>query len=169
MEYHNPNDYWMPDMSRLTNEEQEEVRRITMLYGCGLNIICVIVLLVLLLLMSGCATTKYVPVIEQKTDTLIQIKVQHDSIHVHDSTSVIQNGDTVLIERWHTQLVKKEVHDTTYISKTDTVPKPYPVPEYVEKQLTWWQRTRMYAGDVMLVLLTGLLGFGVFKVIRIFR
>ena len=147
--YNDPNDYWMPDMSGLTEEEQEEVREKTLLCGCGMYVAMAIVLFVLMLF-SSCGTTKYVPVVEYKTDTLIQAKVQRDSIFLRDSIHIRESGDTVYFTRWRTQLVKKEIHDTTYISKTDSVPVPYPVEKIVkvEKQLPWWKRTLMWLGVV---------------------
>lgn len=145
MYYNNPNDYWMPDLSGLTEEEQEEVRAKTLLYGCGMYIALAIVLLVLMLLTS-CTTTKYVPVVEHKTDTLIQTRVQHDSIYQKDSIHIRESGDTVYFTRWRTQLVKKEVHDTTYISKTDTVPVVVNVEKHVAQPLAWWQEVLMWLG-----------------------
>ena len=145
MYYNNPNDYWMPDLSGLTEEEQEEVRAKTLLYGCGMYIALAIVLLVLILLTS-CTTTKYVPVVEHKTDTLIQTRVQHDSIYQKDSIHIRESGDTVYFTRWRTQLVKKEVHDTTYISKTDTVPVVVNVEKHVAQPLAWWQEVLMWLG-----------------------
>lgn len=154
MEYHNPNDYWMPDLSGLTEEEKEEVMETSLLCGCGMHVVLAIVLLVLMLF-SSCTTTKYVPVVEHKTDTLIQTKLMHDSVWLHDSIVQKQKEDTVIYERWHTRLAKKEIHDTTYISKVDSVPVPYPVVKEVEKELTWWQKLRIHVGDVMLIALLG--------------
>ena len=103
---------------------------------------------------TGCKSVEYVPVPQVHTDTLIITQQQRDSIYMHDSIFVKQKGDTISIERWHTKYVEKQVHDTTYICKIDSVPKPYPVPvtEYVEKELTWWQQLRMYLGGIMIFL-----------------
>ena len=87
-------------------------------------------------LISSCTTTKYVPVVEYHTDTLIQKMTQRDSIYLHDSTIVREKGDTVLIERWHTRYRDREVHDTVYQSRIDSVPAPYPVTEYVERKMS---------------------------------
>lgn len=94
------------------------------------------VTVVVLCCISSCATTKYVPVIEYHTDTLIQKLTQRDSIYLHDSTIVREKGDTVLIERWHTRYRDREVHDTVYQSRIDSVPAPYPVTEYVERKMS---------------------------------
>jgi hypothetical protein len=111
--------------------------------------------LFIMTLCSACTTTEYIPVIEHHTDTLIQTKVKKDSIYLHDSISVWQKGDTVTIDRWHTKYVQKEMHDTTYIAKRDTVPQPYPVEviKEVPAQLTWWQQTRLHLANIVLWLL----------------
>jgi hypothetical protein len=98
---------------------------------------------------------EYVAVPQQHTDTLIITKHQRDSIFLKDSTHVSEKGDTVRIEHWYTQFVKKEVHDTTYIATHDTIPEPYPVEvvKEVEKDLSWWQQTRMHIGGVVIWLL----------------
>lgn len=152
MYYNDPNDYWMPDMSGLTEEEQEEVRAKTLLCGCGMYVVMAIVLFVLMLF-SSCTTTKYVPVIEQRTDTLIQMKLMRDSVWLHDSIVQKQKEDTVIFERWHTRLVKKEIHDTTYISKTDSVPVVVNVEKHVAQQLRWWQKGLMWMGVAFIVIL----------------
>ena len=87
-----------------------------------------------LLLLTGCTTTKYVPVETVRTDTLKVTKYKRDSIHVHDSIRVTEKGDTMLIEKWHTKFVEREVHDTLYQATHDTIPQPYPVTEYVERK-----------------------------------
>ena len=104
----------------------------------------------LITMCTGCTTTQYVPVIEHKTDTVYQNKVKHDSIWQHDSVQIMIKGDSVTIDRWHTKYVSKEVHDTTYISKTDSVPVPYPVEKLVPAELTWWQQTRLHLANIAL-------------------
>lgn len=115
----------------------------------------------LITLCSSCTTTKYVPVIEHHTDTLIQTKVQKDSIFMHDSIEVRIAGDTVTIDRWHTKYISKEVHDTIYQSKTDSVPAPYPVEviKEVPAEITMWQRLKMKVGGAAIILL--LLAFAI--------
>jgi hypothetical protein len=120
--------------------------------GCGPLAMAVVVVVVVLAL-CGCKSVEYVPVIEHHTDTLIQTKVQHDSIYINDSTVITEKGDTVKIEKWHTKYVEREVHDTTYVSKIDSIPTPYPVEVKVEKQLTWWQQTRLHLSNILLWLL----------------
>lgn len=110
-------------------------------YRTTFMIVLAAIAIAAMLMLTGCTTTKYVPVIEHQTDTLIQRVVERDSIHVHDSIRVTEKGDTVTIERWHTQYRDRWHHDSVYVSKIDSVPAPYPVTEYVERKrskLDWF-------------------------------
>ena len=136
MNFHNPNDFWMHnnyDPYKGLNDDER------LAAGCLQLLSFVSVLFIgmlICLLFCGCTTTQYIPVIEHKTDTLIVTKHQHDSIHVYDSIMVSEKGDTVRIEKWHTKYIETQVHDTTYISKTDTIPQPYPVIKEVPRKRT---------------------------------
>ena len=105
------------------------------------------------LILGSCTTTRYVTVPEYHTDTLIHTTVRHDSVMLHDSIYHMEKGDTILIEKWHTKYRERLVHDTLYQHRIDTIAKPYPIPEYVEKKLSWWQRLRLHLGNIMLVLI----------------
>ena len=113
-------------------------------------LVTVIIGMAICALFSSCTTTKYVPVIEHKTDTLIQTNLQRDSIYVHDSIMVSQQGDTVKIEKWHTKYVEKQVHDTLYQAVHDSIPQPYPVIKEVPAELTWWQHFRISLANILL-------------------
>ena len=104
-----------------------------------------------ILLLTGCTTTKYVPVIDHQTDTLIQRVVERDSIHVHDSIRVTEKGDTIRIERWHTQYRDRWHHDSVYVAKHDTIPQPYPVTEYVERKRSTIEWGLIFIGVVALL------------------
>jgi hypothetical protein len=79
------------------------------------------------LLLTGCTTTKYVPVVEHRTDTLLKYSSIRDSIYVHDSIHVHERGDTVTVDRWHTRWRDRWHSDTVYRARIDSVPVPYPV------------------------------------------
>lgn len=146
MDYNNPNEPWQHQGYDPYKDMSDDQR---MAVGCiqlTSIIFGVIVALLICLLFSSCTTTQYVPVVEHKTDTLIVTKHRHDSIHVHDSIMVSEKGDTVRIEKWHTKYVTKEVHDTTYISKTDSIPQPYPVVKEVPRKRTTMDWVLMIAG-----------------------
>ena len=145
-------------MTDNTNNQNKEGMSISNILA---GIILGLIACALITLCSSCTTTKYVPVIEHHTDTLIQTKVQKDSIFMHDSVEVRIAGDTVTIDRWHTKYISKEVHDTIYQSKTDSVPAPYPVEvvKEVPAELTMWQRMKMKVGGAAIILL--LLAFAI--------
>ena len=125
--------------------------------GAVIYAVSFILILLFFALLSGCTTTKYITVPVSHTDTLIITKQQRDSIYLKDSTHVSeqQRGDTIILKitKFLTKYHDREVHDTLYQSKTDTVPMPYPVPEYVEKQLSWWQKTRLRMGEILMGLI----------------
>ena len=121
-----------------------------------------------LLLLTGCTTTKYVPVETVRTDTLKVTKYERDSIYIHDSTIVREKGDTMLIEKWHTRWRDRWMHDTVYQSRVDSIPKPYPVEKRVPAELTWWQQTRLHLANILLyaLLVIGIFYLGKFLLSR---
>jgi len=141
-------------------QEQQQQPRGMGLIGCYLMFVLAALLGWLL---TGCTTTRYVPVVEHKTDTLRVVQHQRDSIYMHDSIHVREKGDTVTIERWHTRWRDRWHSDTMYISKTDSVPSPYPVEvvKEVAKPLTWWQQARMFVGGIVIF---GLIIFAGWKI-----
>ena len=133
MTFGNPNDNWRNRQDyydRRDSESGEVIKQIVK------TLLVCLAFALLGWLLSGCTTTKYVPVIEHTTDTLVQRVVERDSIHVHDSIRVSEKGDTVTNERWHTQFRDRWHHDSVYVAKHDTIPQPYPVTEYVERKRT---------------------------------
>lgn len=115
------------------------------------NNLCIVILVALLLV--GCKTKERVVTVEKvRTDTTYITKHQRDSVWLHDSIHVTEKGDTIRIERWHTKYVEKATHDTLYQATHDTIPQPYPVEKLVERELSWWQQTRMHLGEALLAL-----------------
>ena len=110
------------------------------------GILVLILALLVLLAFCSCAKTEYITVEKVRTDTTYITKHQRDSVWLHDSIQVTEKGDTVRIEKWHTKYVEKQVHDTLYQSKTDSIPVPYPVIKEVEKPLSKTQKGLMLAG-----------------------
>lgn len=126
------------------------------LSGCLSALMFWLILLFLVLLFGSCKTQERIVVVETAhTDTLRLSSNIRDSIYLHDSIYIRDKGDTMWIERWHTRWRDRTVHDTTYISKTDSVPVPYPVIQEVPNPLAWWQSVlmRIGAGTVAILLL----------------
>ena len=126
------------------------------------------VFLMLLAWLTSCTTTKYVEVERIRTDTTYITKWQKDSVWLHDSIHVTEKGDTVRIERWHTQWRDRLRVDTIYQATHDTIPQPYPVEtiKVVEKELNWWQRLRLWLGNMVLL---ALLGVAVYFGVRCYK
>lgn len=119
-------------------------------------------------LVSSCAVKERVVTVERvRTDTLRETRNIRDSIYLHDSVWVKQYelGETVFVEkeRWHTRYQDRLLMDTMYVSRTDSVPVPYPVEVKVEKELSTWQSFRMTLGTIALCMLA------VYVVYRIIR
>ena len=119
--------------------------------------------------LSGCTTTEYITVEKVRTDTVNHSKVLRDSVWLHDSVYIKEKGDTVMIERWHTEWRERLLFDTLLIATHDTIPQPYPVIKEVEKSLSWWQRLRLYLGDGVLVFLLVVAAYYGYKAYRVFK
>ena len=109
--------------------------------------------------LTGCTRTVE-KVVEVKTvDTLIQTKVQRDSIYQHDSIYVesFSRGDTIFInkDRWHTLYKDKLNTDTLYITHHDTLRCVVTNQKEVAKPLSWWQRTLQGLGIIALIVAVG--------------
>ena len=119
------------------------------------------VILFVLALLASCRQVEYVTVEKVLTDTTYITKWQRDSIWLHDSIHVKENGDTVMIERWHTQWRDRLRIDTIYQATHDTVPKPYPVEviKEVPAELSWWQRLRIWIGNIGLMAILVVVGY----------
>ena len=116
---------------------------------------CLVILVAVL--MAGCKTKERVVTVEKvRTDTTYITKHRRDSVWLHDSIYVKEElkGDTILLTtiKWHTKFVERATHDTLYQATHDTIPQPYPVEKLVERELTWWQQTRMHLGEALLAL-----------------
>ena len=89
-----------------------------------------IILLIILLLLWSCSSR--VKVVEQervRTEWRDRLRIERDSIYLHDSVQIERRGDTVFRDRWHVRTQRLSIHDTVYMSRVDSV--PYTV--YVEK------------------------------------
>ena len=105
-------------------------------------------------LLCGCKAKELVTVERMRTDTLLWYSNIRDSVVVKDSV-YIREGDTVVVERWHTRWRERVVRDTIYKSRVDSVHIPYPVVKMVEKELSTWQKIRMHAGEAVMAILGG--------------
>ena len=107
----------------------------------------------LLLLFGSCRSTRYVPVETIRTDSLYLTVYERDSIHIKDSIFVKEKGDSVLVDKWHIVYRDRTINDTVYVEKEKDVGVPYPV----EKELTWWQKTKLELGELSIGIILVLL------------
>lgn len=123
---------------------------------------------VLAMMMCSCKSVEYVPVVEKEVhhDSIYFTKVQRDSIWQHDSITIKEKGDTVLIEKWHTKYIEREVHDTIYQAKRDSIPVPYEVIKEVPVKLSKTQKGLMTVG--ILTMMAAVI-FGAFWLKKTFR
>ena len=143
------------DMPEVPREDYDEEKSDKAYKGCFWSLVLSIVTFVIVsvLLLTSCTTTKVVEVEKVRTDTTYITKWQRDSVWLHDSIRVREKGDSVWVERWHTKFVEREVHDTLYQAKTDSIPVPYEVIKEVPASLSWWQRVRLWLGNIVLLAL----------------
>jgi hypothetical protein len=113
-------------------------------------------------MLSGCKTVKQT----------VEVPV-----YIHDTTQIVREvHDSTYIDRWHTVYQKDDtvyMHDSIYVThwkiKTDTIYSsaeiPIPITNTetveVEKPLSWWQKTFMWAGVI------GIVAFGVWVVLKL--
>jgi hypothetical protein len=105
----------------------------------------------MLTLLFGCRSVKYVPVPSVSVDSVYVDRWLRDSVYLHDSVFVnhYSKGDTVFVDRLVTKYRYKDRwrYDTVAVVRADSVRVPYPV----EKELSWWQQTRLAAFPILTV------------------
>ena len=119
-----------------------------------------------ILMLSACKTTTKiveVPVEVVKKEYIHDTKI--DSIYIRDSIDRWQKDDTLYITKWHTKF--KYINKVDTIVKTDSIPKIVPVVKEVEvNHIYWWQKTLMYIGFLVVIILLSIIGFKLYKLIR---
>ena len=105
----------------------------------------------LLLLFGSCRSIRYVPVETIRTDSLYLTVHERDSIHIQDSVYIREKGDSVIVDKWHIVYRDRTIRDTAYMEKEVGVPYP------VEKELTWWQKTKLELGELSIGIILVLL------------
>ena len=110
-----------------------------------------------LILLASCSAQKQiieVPVETVKTEYIHDTKI--DSVYVRDSIDRWRNGDTVFIYKEHTKY--KYLNKTDTIVRVDTIPKIIKVETVKEVEVNhikWYQKTLMWIGGIMSLILTG--------------
>ena len=122
------------------------------------------------LLFSACRTiTKTIEVPVEIPVEVVKKEYIHDtkidSIYIRDSIDRWQKGDTLYITKWHTKF--KYINKVDTIVKTDSIPKIVPVVKEVEvNHIYWWQKSLMYIGVLVVIILLSIIGFKLYKLVR---
>ena len=124
-------------------------------------LLALMVVMFVFALLASCRQVEYITVEKVRTDTTYITKWQKDSVWLHDSIRVREKGDSVWVERWHTQWRDRLRVDTIYQATHDTIPQPYPIEtvKVVEKDLSWWQKLRLWIGNIGLLGILGVIGY----------
>ena len=97
--------------------------------------------------MAGCRT-QYAPIETIRTEYKDRIRETHKIDSVTDTRYVYIKGDTVIDWRDRVKWRDREVHDTIYIEKIDTIRMQYPI----ERKLTRWEQTKLKLGRLTIVI-----------------
>ena len=160
--------------------KNEEKRMQESYMGCGFATAGTICLLLLLLLLASCRSVKYVPVVEHHTETIVKRDsvISRDTI-IDQSQVIVREVDSATMAKYGIQLkdmqrawliessrLQKQISELLQshadtVTVRDSIPYPFPVTEYIEKPLSWWQQTRLHIANIMLWALL-ILGIGWF-------
>lgn len=150
--------------------------------GCFYSFVAIVLLLVAALVLGACRSVKYVPVVEKHkeyvshTDSIIQ----KDTLEIREQT-IIREVDSATMAKYGIQLgrmesawliqsdrIQKQISELLKakkdtIEKRDTIPQPYPIDVEVPAQLSWWQKTRLYLANVVLLALAVFIGWKIYR------
>lgn len=124
-----------------------------------------IIILFLVLLLSGCKTTKYIEVPVDKVKIEYRDRLKHDNIYIHDKDSIFieHKGDTVFLNKYKLKYIYRNVYLRDTIANTDTITKIQKVDVVKEVNvLKWYQKLLMALGIACL----GIIIYYIIKLIR---
>lgn len=116
------------------------------------------IFLIFLLIFGACTTTKYVPVVSTKLDSIYISQKIVDTIKEKDSIFVESKGDTVREVHYKYKYITRNQVDTFYKTSNDTIREQV----FVEKPLSRWQQTKLWLADGLLSAIVILLLFYLF-------
>lgn len=110
----------------------------------------------------SCRGVQYIPVESIRTDSVLVVNHERDSIFILDSVIVKEKNDTVFVDRWRVEFREALRVDTFYVHRVDSVQTIVEV----EKKLTRWQQTKMDIGGGVLYAVPILIAVGLFLLYR---
>ena len=153
--YNNPNENWRKRQTYYDRRESESGAVIKQIVK---TLLVCLAFALLGWLLSGCTTTKYVPVTETRTEH----HWHTDSVKERDSThtereTIIREVDSAAMAKYGVQMqanqrawlvlqreMENRLRELEHMSANkdtvrDTIPQPYPVTEYVERKRTTFE------------------------------
>lgn len=126
-----------------------------------------IMICVIICILSGCKSTKYIPLETVRTDSIYVDRYQRDSIYQRDSVFVNRwiAGDTIYQDKvvWKYVYRDKVKYDTVAILRSDTINVPYPV----ECKLSKWEQLKLNVGgwaiSIIIIIVLIVMGCMVYK------
>lgn len=120
-----------------------------------------IVVILMVILLSGCTATKYVEVPVDRVKIEYRDRTSIDTLIQNDSIIIKERGDTIFLEKYKYLYRIKEAKDTINITDTITKVQTVEVVKEVNKIHNW---------QIILMVLGGAAtAFGLYKLIRLIK
>lgn len=140
--------------------------------------------------LCGCKQIEYVPVVQTNTEHHWHTdSVKEKDSTYHEKTTTIMQLDSAAMAKYGIQLKAAE---RAWLVKTeelqrqierleamsfqrdsvqDSIPKPYPVEviKEVPAELSWWQRIRIWLGNLLLLAIVAACGYGAWRLWRVYH
>lgn len=146
--------------------------------------------IIILSALTSCTTTEYVPVVQTNTEH----HWHTDSVHekdstYHETTTTIMQLDSAAMAKYGIQLKnaerawlvktqelerqiqRLEAMTSSRDSVKDSIPKPYPVEviKEVPAELSWWQKLRLWIGNIGLLAILAVAGYFGVKLWKVYK
>lgn len=153
-------------------------------------LVAVWIIIMVCLTMCGCKQVEYVPVVQTNTEHHWHTdSVKEKDSTYHEKTTTIMQLDSAAMAKYGIQLKAAE---RAWLVKTeelqrqierleamsfqrdsvqDSIPKPYPVEviKEVPAELSWWQRLRLWLGNIFLLAILAVGGYGAFRLWKVYH
>ena len=153
-------------------------------------LVVVWIIIMICLAICGCKQVEYVPVVQTNTEHHWHTdSVKEKDSTYHEKTTTIMQLDSAAMAKYGIQLKAAE---RAWLVKTeelqrqierleamsfqrdsvqDSIPKPYPVEviKEVPAELSWWQRLRLWLGNLLLLAVVAACGYGAWRLWRVYH
>lgn len=135
--------------------------------GMVKGLLFIIIPCIMLSLLAGCKSVKYIPVETVRTDSVYVDRYLRDSIYQRDSVYINRwtAGDTIYQDKIVYKYVYRDKvkYDTVAILRSDTVRVPFPV----DRELSKWEQIRLDVGGlaigIVIITILIVVGYRMYK------